>query len=165
MKLSTQPDEFWNFSLKCYRQPSVEPLCLTLQEQGQADINLLLWLRWLETKSISVDDSQIQLAEAYIAAWNRETVWPLRALRTEMKQRYGVNDTAIEATRSAIKKAELQAERVVQIRLEQLAHTWRTQARRQPVTPGHNLLIYADYLQLPEPLRREMQTLYALNSA
>lgn len=162
MTSSAQPEQFWNFSLKLYRQPGVEPLCLMLQEQWQADVNLLLWLRWLETESIPVDDAQIQLAEAHIASWNRGAVWPLRALRVEMKQRYGVNDAAVEATRRAIKKAELQAERVVQICLEQLARTWPTQPQRQPVSAGYNLAIYADYLQLPEPLKQEMRVLYAL---
>lgn len=163
MTLSTQSDQLWDFSLKFYRQPGVEPLCLTLQEHWQADINILLWLCWLETESIAIENTQIQLAEAHIATWNREAVWPLRTLRMEMKQRYGISDTAIEATRSAIKKAELQAERVVQIRLEQLAHTWRAQTQRQPMTPGHNLAVYADYLQLPEPLKREMQSLCTLS--
>src|SRR5690625_7039990 len=83
------------------------------------------------------------MAEAHIAHWNREAVWPLRILRTKMKQRYGVEDAAIEATRSAIKKAELQAERVVQIRLEQLARHWPARAQSQPVAAGHNLAVYA----------------------
>lgn len=134
-----------------------------MQEQWRADINILLWLRWLETESIPVDKAQIQSAEAHIADWNREAVWPLRARRIELKQRYGVNDPAIEATRSAIKNAELQAERVVQIRLEQLARAWSAQTRLQPVSAGQNLAIYADYLQLPEKIKRRMQILYALN--
>lgn len=160
MTLSAQPEQFWNFSLKLYRQPGVESLCLKLQQDGQADINILLWLCWLETKSIPVDHKQIQQAEAHIARWNQEAVWPLRALRTEMKQRYGTSDVAIEATRSAIKKAELQAERVVQIRLEQLADTWPAPSQHQALQAGHNLAIYAEYLHLPEPLKRKMQILY-----
>lgn len=163
MTMSAQPDQLWKFSLQCYRQPGVEALCLTLQEQWQADINLLLWLRWLETQFIAVDNTHIQMAEAHIAHWNREAVWPLRTLRTKMKQRYGVEDAAIEATRSAIKKAELQAERVVQIRLEQLARHWPARAQSQPVAAGHNLAVYANYLKLPEPVKQKMRILYAPN--
>jgi uncharacterized protein (TIGR02444 family) len=157
MTLSTLSVHLWDFSLRFYRYPGVEPLCLLLQNQWQADINILLWLRWLETESLPINITRIQLAEAHIATWKKDAVLPLRKLRTEMKQHYGVSDKAIEDTRTAIKNAELQAERVVQLRLERLARTWFAGTERQQIVPGSNLALYAHHLRLPPHLTQEMQ--------
>ncbi|MDQ2076118.1 TIGR02444 family protein [Marinimicrobium sp. ABcell2] len=157
MTLSTLSSHLWDFSLRLYRYPGVEPLCLMLQNQWRADVNILFWLRWLETESMAINSTRIQLAEAHIATWNKDAVLPLRKLRMEMKQHYGVSDKAIEDTREAIKAAELQAERVVQIRLEKLGRTWLAGTERQQVVPGSNLAIYAHHLRLPPYLTQEMQ--------
>lgn len=157
MILSMLSTHLWEFSLRLYRQPGVEPLCLMLQNQWRADINVLFWLRWLETESMAINATRIRLAETHIATWKKDAVLPLRKLRTEMKQHYGVSDKGIEATREAIKAAELQAERVVQMRLEKLARTWMAGVERHRVVPGGNLSIYANYLHLPPDLTREMQ--------
>lgn len=165
MILSLLSAHLWDFSLKLYRQPGVEPLCLMLQNHWRADVNILFWLRWLETESMAINATRIRLAEAHVAAWKKDVVLPLRQLRTGIKRDYGITDKSVEATREAIKKAELQAERVVQMRLEKLSRTWLAGAEHQQVVPGTNLAVYANYLELPPALSQELQQTLCVSSS
>jgi len=157
MVLSLLSAHLWEFSVKLYRQPGVEPMCLLLQDQWHADVNILFWLRWLEVESMPINATRIRLAEAHIAGWKTDAILPLRQLRAEIKQHYGTTDKGVETTRTMIKDAELQAEKVVQMRLEKLARTWLAGAERQQVVPGSNLAVYANYLGLSPVLSQEMQ--------
>ncbi len=157
MTLSLLSSHLWEFSLKLYRQPGVAPLCLMLQDQWSADVNILCWVRWLETEGMPINATRIRLAETHIAGWHKDAVLPLRQLRRRIKQRYGIADKAMEAARQAVKAAELQSERVVQIQLEKLARAWLSGVERKPVVPGSNLGVYADALLLPPELKVELQ--------
>lgn len=147
----------WDFSLALYRRPGVEALCLALQDGWGADVNLLLWLCWLEGEGLLINETRLRLAQAYIAPWRTEVVEPLRRMRRHIKRQYGTRDPAIEASRQAIKAAELKAERTVQGRLEKLARTWLSGGRTGRVPPGANLSVYARLLGLPEAREREMR--------
>lgn len=157
MTLSLLSSHLWEFSLELYRQPGVAPMCLTLQDQWDADVNIMLWLRWLETEGMPINATRIRLAETHIHGWQKDAVLPLRQLRRRLKQRYGLADKAMEAVRRTVKLAELQSERVVQIKLEKLARAWLAGVERKAVVPGANLAIYADALLLPPELKTELQ--------
>lgn len=157
MTLSLLSSHLWEFSLGLYRQPGVAPMCLMLQDQWDADVNIMLWLRWLETEGMPINATRIRLAETHINGWQKDAVLPLRELRRRIKQRYGIADQAVEAARQAVKAAELQSERVIQIQLEKLARAWLSGVERKPVVPGSNLAVYADTLLLPPDLKAELQ--------
>lgn len=157
MTLSLLSSHLWEFSLNLYRQPGVAPLCLLLQDQWDADVNIMLWVRWLETEGMPINATRIRLAETHINGWQKDAVLPLRQLRRRIKQRYGIADKAMEAVRQAVKAAELQSERVVQIQLEKLARAWLSGVERKAVVPGSNLEVYADALLLSPELKLELQ--------
>ncbi|MGD8175169.1 TIGR02444 family protein [Marinimicrobium sp. ARAG 43.8] len=146
----------WDFSLARYRQPGVETLCLALQDNHGANVNILLWLDWLEQEGLRLTDTRLRLAQAYIAPWHTEIVEPLRRMRQHIKRHYGTRNASIEASRDAIKVAELKAEQAVQTRLESLAVTWLNASERTLVPPGANLAIYARLLDLPEEQEHEL---------
>lgn len=156
MNLARLHTHLWDFSLQLYQQPGVEPLCLSLQDGWGGDVNILLWLRWLEQEGLAINDTRLRLAQAYIAPWRSEIVEPLRRMRQHIKRHYGTSDRTIEASRQAIKAAELQAEQAAQARLEKLARTWLGSQRPATVVPGANLSVYARALNLPEDKTREM---------
>jgi len=156
MNLARLQTHLWDFSLQLYQQPGVESLCLSLQDGWGGDVNILLWLRWLEQEGLAINDTRLRLAQAYIAPWRTEIVEPLRRMRQHIKRHYGTSDRTIEASRQAIKAAELQAEQAVQSRLEKLARTWLGSQRKASVTPGANLTVYAQALRLPDDKVREM---------
>ncbi|WP_347330035.1 TIGR02444 family protein [Marinimicrobium locisalis] len=149
----------WDFSLGLYRQPGVEALCLSLQDDWGADVNLLLWLCWLEQEGLVLNETRLHLADASIAPWRRDVIVPLRRVRQHIKREYGTQDSTVEASRQAIKSAELKAEQAVQERLEKLALTWLDNDQRAPVEPGANLSVYARLLALPHAKEQEARRL------
>jgi len=157
MNLARLKSHLWDYSLQLYQQPGVEALCLELQDHWGADVNILLWLCWLEREGLAINDTRLYLAQARIATWQTEIVQPLRRMRRHIKQHYGTKDPQIEASRQAIKAAELQAEKAVQTRLESLGYTWLSSAGTRRVPNGANLSVYARILSLPEDKELELR--------
>lgn len=110
---------FWQFSLRFYRRPEVPPLCLALQDEHGVDVNLLFLLSFFGVcgRALSVDE--VRRIDAYIGAWRTRVVQPLRALRRELKNGIAPIDTqSSQDFRNAIKRDELQAERLQQEAME-----------------------------------------------
>jgi uncharacterized protein (TIGR02444 family) len=122
-KLPDKPareSEFWRFSLNFYGLPDVAPACLVLQDEAGADVNLLLYLLFLAWAKREVRPEQVGLLDAAVAAWREKTVKPLRTLRRGLKA--GIGDIApatSENFRNMVKRVELEAERLEQLKLEE----------------------------------------------
>jgi len=139
---------FWRFSLKFYAKEGVAPACLALQDEGGADVNLLLFLLFLAEGHFLVSAADIARLDAAIAPWREETVNPLRRLRRRLKEDVGaIATSASENFRNQIKKVELEAERLQQVALESKMATMRPAAceTRSEAARG-NLLAYAAML-------------------
>ena len=113
---------FWRFSLQFYRQPSVADACIALQEQSGVDVNLLLFLLWQATQQRSFSPNEVAALEARIGPWREATVVPLRAVRRALKAPPTlVAPATAEAFRTRIKAVELEAERLQQEAMYELA--------------------------------------------
>lgn len=111
---------FWRFSLRLYSRPEVPPLCLALQDQQQVDVNLLFFILFLATNGRQLTTDAVRDIDTSIRDWRQRVVQPLRAIRRDLKTGIDpVDAQAAEALRSAIKRDELQAERMQQEALEQ----------------------------------------------
>ena len=109
--------DFWNFSLAVYRQPGVPAECLDLQKRLGADVNLLLLCAYLGAKQHALlDCGDIDAAVAASTAWHADVVRNLRAARQALKPWEEGRDLSLQdssrALRSAVKKLELDAERI-----------------------------------------------------
>jgi len=108
------PDEaaFWTFSLTFYGRPGVAAACLALQDEHGLDVNIVLlccWLGWSGRGRL--DKASLAAADRSVAAWRREVIWPLRAVRRALKKR---PDAAAAALRRDVQTLELHAEREAQ---------------------------------------------------
>lgn len=113
---------FWQFSLDLYARPRVADACLELQDSAGVDVNLLFYLLFLATRSRQVGRGDVARIDALVAAWRERAVLPLRTLRRTLKTGiapFPLKDTA--SLRSAIKRIELDAERIEQDMLERLS--------------------------------------------
>ena len=106
---NTGTNPFWNFSLALYALDGVAPACLELQETAGVDVNLLLFCSWRAWQGIALEPEDLQAVDAAVSAWREDVVQPIRVLRQQLRAYPGV-----EASRSLIKQAELEAERVQQ---------------------------------------------------
>ncbi len=113
---------FWAFSLRLYGRPGVPPACLALQDEGGADVNLLLFLLYLADCGRMLDADQIAALDAGTRPWREQVVKPLRSVRRLLKADVGAF-TALSSghLREQVKQIELAAEKQQQLTLETLA--------------------------------------------
>lgn len=139
-------DDLWAFSLAVYARPDVAPRCLALQDQRGANVNILLWLLWLESRGHLADPALIARAEVELAEWETHLLQPLRQLRRELRTRFALERAAVAASYQKLKAAELQAERVEQ---EMLAALIEPQQGIKALPVGTNLGVYLHHLKVP----------------
>src|SRR5712692_2143479 len=117
-----QGSPFWQFSLRFYRQPKVADACIALQEEAGVDVNLLLFLFWHATRRRALSAAEVAELEARIGVWRDTTVIPLRAVRRALKSPPAlVAPATAELFRTKIKAVELEAERLQQEAMHELA--------------------------------------------
>jgi uncharacterized protein (TIGR02444 family) len=113
---------FWRFSLAFYRQPGVADACIRLQEEAGVDVNLLLFLLWHATLRRAVSGAEVEALERRIAPWRETVVVALRGVRRALKSPPAlVAPATAELFRTRIKAIELEAERLQQEALYELA--------------------------------------------
>ncbi len=121
---SAQGSPFWRFSLGFYRQPGVADACIALQETSGVDVNLLLFLLWQAASRRQISTAEVAALEARIGGWREATVIPLRGVRRALKSPPAlVEGGAAEAFRTRIKAVELEAERLQQEAMYELARS------------------------------------------
>jgi uncharacterized protein (TIGR02444 family) len=105
----------WDFSLWFYAQPQVEETCLYLQNQHDANICLVIALRWMDLRSQYLTETDFTNLESHIQPWTQQFIEPLRSMRRQLKLTVGnfIQDATQEQLRELIKKAELLAEKKV----------------------------------------------------
>ncbi|KAB0497722.1 TIGR02444 family protein [Pseudomonas vancouverensis] len=114
--------DLWSFSLSTYALPGVEPLCLRLQSTG-ASVCLLLCGAWLGRRGVICTEPRLQQLQAVANAWDTDVVQPLRTLRRQWKAA-SMADTELHTLREKVKTLELEAERILLLRLEQATQSW-----------------------------------------
>lgn len=118
----TGKDGFWGFSLRIYSRPDVPQACLALQDEGGADVNLVLFLLYLADCGRILDDAAVAALDQATRDWREQVVKPLRAVRRLLKDDVGAFPAdATAPLRSDVKRVELAAEKLQQFTLEALA--------------------------------------------
>ncbi len=98
-------NDFWRHSLRIYKQPPVESLCLRLQDEFGLDVNVVLFCHWLGVSEFAISSKQLKDLSDQLEDWRQQVVEPLRKLRKNLQ-----TDADAEPVREQIKLAELKAE-------------------------------------------------------
>jgi len=135
--------DFWTFSLEVYGRPGVAPACLALQDRHGLDVNLLLLCCWAAARGLVLDRATLAATEGAVASWRNQVVRPLRALRRRLKREIESFPAAeVEAMRQRLGEIELEAERLEQGRLEEVAHDLAPGSESGPVLAVRALRLY-----------------------
>jgi uncharacterized protein (TIGR02444 family) len=111
----TGSSPFWRFSLGFYRQPGVAPACITLQDEGGVDVNVLLYLLWNASLGRRLTVEDVARVERESAAWREAVVKPLRSVRRALRDPPPLVEPQVaEVYRTRIKAVELESERLQQ---------------------------------------------------
>jgi uncharacterized protein (TIGR02444 family) len=142
----SQESPFWRFSLRFYRNPDVAAACIALQDGAGVDVNVLLFLLWNATLKRSFSPAVITDLDERIGAWRNAAVIPLRELRRALKiPPPVVAPGAAEAFRTRVKAAELEAERLQQQTMYELAPSLRTEQAASPLAAARaSVAAYAE---------------------
>ncbi len=110
-------DDFWEFSIRVYGTPDVEPACLNLQDEFGLNVNLILYCCWAGSLGVRLERDQLDGVIAAVAEWQRAVVLPLRGVRRQLKETAfeGVSESDRESVRNMVKAAELRSEKTEQI--------------------------------------------------
>ena len=114
-------DGFWAFSLRIYGRPEVPPACLALQDEGGADVNIVLFLLYLADCGRRLDADAVAALDARLRPWRDGVVRPLREVRRQLRAAVGpLVPATTRALRDRVKGAELAAEKLQQQALAEL---------------------------------------------
>jgi uncharacterized protein (TIGR02444 family) len=123
-KAPTQGSPFWQFSLAFYRLPEVAAACIRLQDEAGVDVNLLFFLLWHASLKRRLSAAKVKDIDQHVASWRNTAVIPLRNIRRALKSMPPMTDAgAAELFRTKVKGLELEAERLQQEALFDLART------------------------------------------
>ena len=117
---------FWKFSIKFYAVPGVAQACIDLQDEAKVDVNILFFLLWNATQGRAFKKADVGEVERMIGAWREMAVVPIRNVRRALKSPPAVMPPeASEGFRTRVKAVELEAERLQQEALYELAQSSR----------------------------------------
>ncbi|MCX7314750.1 MAG: TIGR02444 family protein [Hyphomicrobiales bacterium] len=117
---------FWQFSIRFYGVPGVPDACIALQDGAGVDVNVLFFLLWNATQGRTYKKADVAEVDRLIGAWRDMAVVPIRNVRRALKSPPPVmTPEAAESLRTRIKAVELEAERLQQEALYELAQTSR----------------------------------------
>jgi uncharacterized protein (TIGR02444 family) len=106
--------ESWAFALALYARPGVAQACLTLQDEADVDVMLLLMATFAAVRHrTSLTAEEIGALDEACRPWREQIVRKLRTIRTELKTgpRPGPSGET-EQLRSQVKALELEAEKL-----------------------------------------------------
>ena len=111
MSQSVQTDSLWDYAVAAYQRPGVAEACLALQDNGGADVNLLLAAAWLAERGCGWSSDDVARLAHLCAGWRTRCLLPLRQVRRYLKEQMEIDDLY-----RRVKALELEAERY-QLRL------------------------------------------------
>lgn len=104
----------WTYSLDRYSRDGVPDLCLTFQDEHDADVNAVLFALWLGQDGFVLNPASAELIRSAVQDWHQSVVVPMRKVRRWMKNYPARDMVARNHLREAVKGLELEAERMEQ---------------------------------------------------
>lgn len=97
---NTLDNAFWQFACALYQQPQVAELLLQLQDEQGFNINMVLFLLWLDTQAMFVDEKQVMHFSQLISALDNGVIQPLRQARRALKILPSLNNAYYKQAKS-----------------------------------------------------------------
>jgi uncharacterized protein (TIGR02444 family) len=133
-KKTLNSEQFWLYSLSLY--PAIKEVCLQWQDNFGVNINLLLFLLYLDKQQQSLSETQLQQLEDLLQHFSSEVTQSIRTLRRTLPSPWLESDMQ-QPLRQQLLSTELAAEKLEQQLLVQ-------QFNRLPQT--NDLLPYSQLL-------------------
>lgn len=140
-----------DFAFRVYAEPRVEELCIRLQNEYHANVNILLWTCWLQSRAIRLDTAWLDDILISVDTLSQLTVSRLQEVRRVVKSSSGFTRVQAKMINKHILNAELTAEKIFLQRMEDM--TFRFLESQQSLPPLESELIrpeyYLNFLHIP----------------
>lgn len=130
----------WTYATGFYGQEPIKQKCLELQDVYGANVDMVLWLCWIDSNRLHIQPSALDEALAIVGGINQELLGGLRELRGKLIASSSFTRVQEQLVRKHILGAELAIEKVLLQRLQDLT------SRLTPVGPEEECLSLFDYL-------------------
>lgn len=155
-KKTLNSEQFWHYSLSLY--PVIKDLCLQWQDNYGVNINLLLFLLYLDKQQQSVSEAQLLKLEDLLQHFSTEVTQSIRTLRRTLPSPWLESDMQ-QPLRQQLLSTELAAEKLEQ---QLLVQQFNQLSLNDDLLPYSQLLDhYLVLIQAPvEQLDAEILDLY-----
>lgn len=147
MKFPDSP--FWDYSCQLFQITAVADACLHLQNNFEADVNILLYCCWTGDNHVKLDSHDMQELIRASEPWQTAIIKPLRDARNMMKNQIIAMPANLHAqTITNLSEMELNAEHMAQLDLEKtIDFETRTASDDATIhTSARNVLLYVQTL-------------------
>lgn len=110
----------WDFALQAYANDDLEHQSLQLQDEFNANVNIILWCCWLEVEDIHLSADWLDDVLITIDSVSLQTVSKLRAVRKMLKESGSFTKVQALSIKKHILNAEMMIEKVLLQRLQDL---------------------------------------------
>lgn len=108
-------EDLWNYTCNLYGEAEVEAACLSLQNNYSADVNVILFLCWLGSQEIFINNHKNLPSIVEVSRqWQKDIIEPLRHLRKQIGAMQGLDAKKVK---SSLLRSELEAEKSEQLAL------------------------------------------------
>ncbi|KTD47209.1 hypothetical protein Lrub_2131 [Legionella rubrilucens] len=132
---------FWQFSNHLYRNPQVKTICLTLQNQWQYNVNLLLFCAWLSQTKRLIRFKDMRSAVDLVTEQQSRLTEPLRCARQYLAALPA--DVAIKANYELVLQLELLSESLQQ---DSLYRAFKDKPQAASIDVKQQNLLYLNWL-------------------
>lgn len=131
----------WTYATGFYAQEAIQQKCLELQDTYGANVDMVLWLCWLDSNRIHLPPAALDEALTIVGGSNQELLTGLRELRSRLVASGNFTRVQEQLVRKHILAAELAIEKILLQRLQDLT------SRLSCVGPEEECLSLFDYLE------------------
>jgi len=118
--VSSSNGSLWEFALHVYAEPAIEQHSLQLQDEYNANVNIILWCCWLEMEGIELSVNWLDDVLITIDSVSLQTVAKLREVRRMLVESGSFTKVQALSIKKHIMNAELMIEKVLIQRLQDL---------------------------------------------
>ncbi|MEL0641259.1 TIGR02444 family protein [Pseudoalteromonas aliena] len=130
-------NDFWQFACTLYAKPGQQQTLLALQNQQGKNVNVCLFLLYLDSLKLSISAEQLSDLIASINGFDTQALKPLRSARSYLKEhQHTISDYAI------IRKELLSAELKLEKQQQQMLVDKANQFKMLEVIKPNNIELY-----------------------
>ena len=137
-------NSLWDFSTRVYADQQIEQYCIELQDQRQANVNIMLWCCWLDANDIVLSCNILDDVLISIDSISQQTVVKLREARRALISSSAFTKVQASLVKKHILAAEIMLEKILIQKLQDMTCKF-LESRDYTFEQGHDPRLDLEY--------------------